>query len=73
MLTPNITDLSMDFFVEFDIERGQKATRDDPPTSDYITITKVYFDMKECTCPHIKAHIEWNVNQNPEMLGEELW
>ena len=71
-LTPNLPDFRIDFHVEWEIEKGEAETRDVPRTDDHISITKVFVQGKESNCDVLKAHLESEINSNPEILGVEM-
>ena len=71
-LKPNIKDFPMEFYVEYSVEKGEPETSDRPRKDDEIIIDRVYFEGKECLCPHIKAHLEYHMNINPEIAEIEM-
>jgi hypothetical protein len=68
-MTPNLTDFPFDFYIEFDIIRGHKATHDDDGAPDFIKVTDVYLHSVEVKDSVIKHVIEVYVNNHHESLG----
>jgi hypothetical protein len=70
-LEPNLTDFPLDFYVEYDIERGCRGDRETPPTDDYIYVNAVYLHSVLVDSVAIKTAISVYVNEHPEALGLE--
>jgi len=71
MLTPNLTDFPLDFYVEYDIERGSRGDWETPSTPDHIFVTAIYFHTVLVDNAAIKTAVEVYVNEHPESLGLE--
>lgn len=71
-MKPNLKDFTMDFYVDYEIEKGEKETRDVPRTDDYISVKKVFLEGKEIDSSRLRNHLEWHINLNPELIGLEM-
>jgi len=70
-MAPNLTELPLDFYVEYTIVRGDSGDRDTPGTNDFVEVDKVYFEGEEMP-ETIKNKIQFYVQTNPELVGLEM-